>query len=142
MPFDKAALANLGGTEVHKGELRAHLQSRNETGTKINIRGPNRTTEDEAQKDLQQIRAAGGVGWTREESVNIMETESKRIKSSAEYQKQIQHTIHRMASQDVESEAEIDDDGLSVVSDAESCIHGYKSEKDAPNFYRNQNCLY
>ena len=37
-----------------------------------------------------------------------------------------------MASQDVvESDAEIDDDNLSVVSE-ESCIHGYKSEEDAP----------
>ena len=55
MPFNKTALANLGGTEMHKGEFRAHLQYRNEFGTNINIRGPNRTTEDEAQKDLQQF---------------------------------------------------------------------------------------
>ena len=61
-----------------------------------------------------------------------MEAEPKRIQISAEYQKQIQQTIHRMASQDVvESDAEIDDDDLSVVSE-ESCIHGYKSEEDAP----------
>ena len=131
MPFDKAALSNLGGTEVHKGEFRAHLQYRNEIGTNIHIRGPNRTTEDEAQKDLRQIRAAGAIGTTREESIKIMEAESKRMKISSEYQKQIQQTIHRMASQDaVESDAEIDDD-LSVVSE-ESCIHGYKSEDDVP----------
>ena len=68
MPFDKTVLANLGSTQPHKGEFRAHLQLRNEEGTKINIYGPCRTTEEEGQKDLCQIRAAGGVGSTREES--------------------------------------------------------------------------
>ena len=69
MPFDRTALANLGGTEMHKGELRAHIQHRNETGTNINIRGPNRTTEEEARKDLTQIRQAGGVGSPRKKSL-------------------------------------------------------------------------
>lgn len=131
MPFNKTALANLGGTEVHNGEFRVHLQYRNEIGTNIHIHGPNRTTEDEAHKDLMQIRAAGGVGSTREESFKVMEAQSKLIKISAEYQKQIQQTIHRMASQEIGSDAEIDDDDLSVVSE-DSCIHGYKSEEDLP----------
>ena len=105
MPFNKAALANLGSTEVHKGEFRAHLQYRNEFGTNINIRGPNRTTEDEAQKDSQQLRAAGAIGTTPEESIKIMEAESKQILIPAKYRKQIQQTIHRMASQEIESDA-------------------------------------
>ena len=78
MPFDKTAPANLGGTEPHNGEVRAHLQLRNEEG--INIRGPCRTTEDEAQKDLDQICAAGGVGSTWEESLKTMEAEAEEQK--------------------------------------------------------------
>ena len=119
---------------MHKGHFRAHIHVRNEAEKQMNIYGPNRDTEPDAQKDLDQIRAAGGVGTTREEGLKIMEAESKRIQMSAEYQKQIQQTIHRMASQDVvESDAEIDDDDLSVVSE-ESCIHGYKSEDETQKY--------
>ena len=66
MPFDKTALANIGSSEPHNGEFRAHLQLRNEEGTKVNIIGPCRATEEEGQKDLHQIRAAGAVGSTRD----------------------------------------------------------------------------
>ena len=95
MPFDKTALANLGGTESHNGEFRAHLQFRDEKGININIYGPSRTTEDEARKHLNQIRAAGVVGSTREESLKIMMAEARRIKLTAEYQNQIKETIQR-----------------------------------------------
>ena len=33
MSFQKAALSNLGGVEMHKGDFRAHLQFRDEEGT-------------------------------------------------------------------------------------------------------------
>ena len=110
MPFDKTVLANLGSTELHNGEFRAHLQLRNEESTKINIRGPCRTTEEEAQKDLAQIRAAGAVGSTREESLKIMAAEARRIKISAEYQNQIQLTVKRMASQEIVDESDYEDE--------------------------------
>ena len=132
MPRNKSSLSQLGAVASHNEGFRADIQFRNEAEEKKHIYGPNRDTEPEAQKDLDQIHAAGGMGSTREESFKIMEAESKRIQISAEYQKQIQQTIHRMASQDVvESDAEIDDDDLSVVSE-ESCIHGYKSEEYDP----------
>ena len=67
MAFDKAALAKLGGTEQHKTEFRAHFQFRGEKSTKINIRGPSRSIEEEAQKDLEQIRAAGSVAQSRQD---------------------------------------------------------------------------
>jgi hypothetical protein len=68
MPFAKADLAKLGGTEPYKGAILAHLQLRNESDAhKVHIRGPSRETEEEAQRDLDQIRAAGAVGRTREE---------------------------------------------------------------------------
>jgi len=70
MPFDKTALENLGGTEQHKGKFRAHLEFRDEKGAKNNIYSTSRATNKEAQKDLDQIRAAGAVGSTREEGLN------------------------------------------------------------------------
>jgi len=130
MPFDKTVLANLGGTEPHNGEFRAHLQLRNEEGTKIHILGPCRTTEDEAQKDLHQIRAAGGVGATREESLKIMMAEARRIKMSAEYQNQIQQTVERMASQEIIDESDYEDE-RSDHSEPE-WMKEYPSEEDSP----------
>jgi len=130
MPFAKADLAKLGGTESHKGEFRAHLQFRNEKGTNINIYGPCRTTEDEAQKDLDQIRAAGSIGRNREEGLKIMEAEARRIKMSAEYQSQIQQTIERMASQEIIDESEYEDE-RSDNSEPE-WMKEYPSEEDSP----------
>ncbi len=130
MPFAKADLAKLGGTESHKGEFRAHLQFRNEKGTNINIYGPCRTTEDEAQKDLDQIRAAGSIGRNREEGLKIMEAEARRIKMSAEYQSQIQQTIERMASQEIIDESDYEDE-RSDHSEPE-WMKEYPSEEESP----------
>jgi len=130
MPFDKTAIANLGGTEPHKGEFRAHLNLRSETGTQMNIRGPSRTTEDEALKDLVQIRAAGAVGSTREESLKIMMAEARRIKVAVEYQNQIQQTVERMASQEIIDESEYEDE-RSDNSEPE-WMKEYPSEEDSP----------
>ena len=69
MSFQKAALSNLGGVEMHKGDFRAHLQFRDEEGKNTNIRGPPRATEREAYADLEAIRASGGLGNTRGESL-------------------------------------------------------------------------
>ena len=82
MPRHKTSLSQLGVVETHKRSFRAHIQFRSDVEAQMHICGPNRDTEPEAQKDLDQIRAAGGVGSTREETVEIMEAESKRIKIS------------------------------------------------------------
>ena len=60
MSFQKAALSNLGGVEMHKGDFRAHLQFRDEEGTKTHVRGPPRATEREAYADLEAFR---GPKW-------------------------------------------------------------------------------
>ena len=84
MPRNKAPVTELGTTCGHGTEFRAHIQFRADDGKRINICGPSRATENEAQKDLDQIRAAGGVGATREEGLKIMAAEARRIKMSAE----------------------------------------------------------
>ena len=88
MPRSKAAVNGLGTIDAHGTDFRAHIQFRNDSGELKHIHGPSRATEGEAQKDLEQIRAAGAVGSTREESLKIMEAEARRIKISAEYQSQ------------------------------------------------------
>jgi hypothetical protein len=111
MPFAKKELAKLGGTESHKGAFRAHIQLRNETdGQYIHICGPSRPATEEAHRDLDQIRAAGVVGRTREEGVKIMEAEAQRIKISAEYQTQIQETLQRRITAESIHESDYEDD--------------------------------
>ena len=66
MPRNKTPVNELGTIYAHGAEFRAHVQFRADDGEQKNIYGPSRATENEAQKDLDQIRAAGGVGATRE----------------------------------------------------------------------------
>ena len=95
MPRNKAAASELGTIDAHGAEFRAHIKFCSDAGEQMHIHGPSRATENEAQNNLDQLRAAGGVGPTREESLQIMAAEAQRIKMSAEYQSQIQQTIER-----------------------------------------------
>ena len=133
MPFDKTALAKLGSTQPHKGEFRAHLYLRSDTGTQMNIIGPCRQAVREAEKDLRQIRAAGGVGSTREESLKIMVAEARRIKMAAEYQNQIQRIVERMASQEIVDESDVEyDDDMSDHSEPPWMKEYPSEEEDSP----------
>ena len=108
--INKTAVNNLGTIYAHGAEFCAHIQFRDDNGDNKHIYGPSRGSENEAQKDLDQIRAAGGVGATRKEGLKIMAAEARRIKMSAEYQSQIQQTIERMASQDIIDESDYEDE--------------------------------
>ena len=99
-------------------------------GKQENIYGPSRGSEGEAQKDLDQIRAAGGVGATREEGLKIMKAEARRIEMSAEYQSQIQQTIERMAEQEIIDESDYEDE-RSDNSEPE-WMKEYPSEEESP----------
>jgi len=66
MPRSKAAVNELGTIYARGAEFCAHIQFRDDDGDNKHIYGPSRGSENEAQKDLDQIRAAGGVGATRE----------------------------------------------------------------------------
>ena len=94
MSFQKAALSNLGGVEMQKGDFRAHLQFRDEEGTKTHVRGPPRATEREAYADLEAIRASGGLGNTRGESLRIMMAEASQQKATADDYKRLREMGH------------------------------------------------
>ena len=107
-------MSQLGAVASHNEGFRADIQFRNEAEEKKHIRGPHRHTEKEAQKDLDQIRAAGAVGTTREEGLKIMVAEARRIQIYADYQpqikQQIKQTVKRMASKDLADESDYEDD--------------------------------
>ena len=131
MPRNKTPVSELGTIYGRGAEFWAHIQFRDDDGKHKDIYGPSRATENEAQKDLDQIRAAGGVGATREEGLKIMEAEARRIKISAEYQSEIQQTIEQMASQEIINESDYEDDDTSDNSEPE-WIKEYPSEEDTP----------
>ena len=110
MPRNRTPVFELGTTYTRGAEFGAHIQFRDDGGNKTNIYGPSRGSQNEAQKDLDQIRAAGRVGATREEGLKLMEAEAKQIKMSAAYQAQIQEALHRMSSKDLPNESDYEDD--------------------------------
>ena len=71
MPWKQTPLADLGQVELHNGGYCAHLQFRNGAVLKLKIRGPDRCARHRAEADLDQIRAAGAVGNTREQGLEI-----------------------------------------------------------------------
>ena len=117
MPRNKTSVQDLGTICAHGTEFRAHINVRDDAGKQNNIYGPSRGTQNEAQKDLNQIQAAGSIGATREEGINLMEAEAKQIKMSAEYQAQIQEALHRMSSKDLPNESDYEDDDASDHSE-------------------------
>ena len=130
MPRNKPPVSELGTIYGHGAEFRAHVQLRNDTGEQKHIVWPSRATENEAQKDLVQIRAAGGVGATREEGLKIMVAEARRIKMSAEYQSQMQETIQRRVSLETIDESDYEDE-RSDNSEPE-WMKEYPSEEESP----------
>ena len=71
MPRNKPPSSELGAIYVRGAEFWAHIQFRDDGGNNTNIYGPSRGSQNEAQKDLDQIRMAGGVGATREEGIKL-----------------------------------------------------------------------
>ena len=114
----------------HKEGMRAHIQFCADGEEQTHIYEPNRSTDEEAQKDLDQIRAAGGVGATREEGLKIMAAEARRIKMSAEYQSQIQETIQRRVSLETIDESDYEDERSD--SSVPEWMQEYPSEEDSP----------
>ena len=108
MPTVKTTLAELGRTESHNGEARAHVHCRDDSGGQVNIRGPCRATEEQAQKDLEQIRKASEKASTREEGLQFMRDEAQKLKDSAKYEAEIRETLRRRDTMD-ESDYEYED---------------------------------
>ena len=132
MPRNKTPVNELGTIYAHEAEFRAHVQFRADDGEQKNIYGPSRGSQNEAQKDLDQIRVAGGVGATREEALEIMEAEALRIKKLTEYQSEIQQTIERMASRDIVDDSDCTDNDDMSDHSIPDWMKEYPSEDDSP----------
>ena len=109
MPLEAQSCSELGSIDPNKNEFRAHLQLRDESSKKAHICGPNRTTEEQAQKDLEQIRKAAEKAETREEGLEMMRNEAQKLKEAAQYEAEIRDTLRRRDSMADESDYEDDD---------------------------------
>ena len=132
MPRNKTAVSDLGSIDAHGAEFRAHINVRDDAGGQKNICAPSRGSQNEAQKDLDQIRMAGGVAATREEGIKLMEAEAIRIKKLTEYQSEIQQTIERMASRDIVDDSDCTDNDDMSDHSTPDWMKDYPSEDDSP----------
>ena len=119
MPPKQLPLNELGAVELHDLQYRAHVQYRNGEGLKVNIRGPDRRERCRARNDLEDMRAAGAVGSTREKGLSYMAAEARRIQISADFEAEVREAerLQRAAEEEVEAapsdeEPESDDDEL------------------------------
>lgn len=116
MPRQSTPLSELGSLYIHHDECCAHLQFRDEPGVQRNIYGPNCTTHEQAQKDLEQIRKPAEKAETSEKGLEMMQTEAQKLKDSAKYETEIRDTFRQRDSLMENSDYEDDD----MTDDSES----------------------
>ncbi len=92
MPPKQKPFAELGGVDRVDTCFRADLRYRTPTGQQVHIHGPRREHRHRAQKDLEDMRAAGAVGSTREKGLEIMAAEARRIQLSAHFEAEARET--------------------------------------------------
>ena len=86
MPRQQTPFTDYGAVVQLENTYRAHAQVL-QGGVKRHIYGPRRSSEVPAQADLAQMRAAAAIGKTREQGLEIMKGEARRIQPVAEHEK-------------------------------------------------------
>ena len=86
-------LKELGVVVQQNNGFLAHAQYR-DGKSQMNIRGPYRTEKAQAQKDLDDIRACGGLfGEDRTKGLEAMRAEARRIQERAAHEREIRHAM-------------------------------------------------
>ena len=67
----------------------------------MHIRGPDRRHRHRAQQDLEDMRAAGAVGSTREKGLEIMAAEARRIQLSAHFEAEARAAQRRQREEEL-----------------------------------------
>jgi hypothetical protein len=98
MPPKHTPIAEMGNTVEAEGAFRARVKHRRDTGEQATILGPRREHRSRAEADLVQIRAAGAVGNTREQGLQIMAAEARRIQVSAQFEAEVRVAVQRQRS--------------------------------------------
>jgi len=94
----------MGGVAEQNRSFCAHVCYRSKQGALNNIRGPERRHRHRAQKDLEDMRAAGAVGSTREQGLEIMAAEARRIQLSAHFEAEARAAQQRQREEELAAE--------------------------------------
>ena len=99
MPPKSKPSSDLGSIEqTGPGTFRAHIQHRSAAGKYVHAVGPKRTSRTRAEIDLEQIRLSSTAGKTREEGLEIMAAEARRIQISAQFEAEAEMQRQREAT--------------------------------------------
>ena len=129
MPWKQTPLGELGSVEIHNDQYRAHVKYRDGAGLKVNVFGPDRRDHRHAEADLAQIRAAGAVGNAREQGLQIMAAEARRLQVSAQFEAEVRAAVQRQRSAE---EPEVDPYDLTDIEpEDEPWLADYPSPRAA-----------
>ncbi len=127
MPPKQKPFAELGGVDRVDTCFRADLRYRTPTGQQVHIYGPRRHHRHRAQKDLEDMRAAGAVGSTRERGLEIMAAEARRIQLSARFEAEARAAQQRQQEEELAAE----EDAMSEMGpDDEPWLMDYPSPRE------------
>jgi hypothetical protein len=132
MPPKSKVIEELGGVEAVDAGFRAQVEYRPVSGQRVHIRGPRREYRHRAEADLAQMRAAGAVGNTREEGLQIMAAEACRIQTSAQFEEQARVEMQQAAEEQQFasfSEEESDDEPCFMASPRDEEVVATPSQK-------------
>jgi len=131
MPPKCKPIAELGQVERSGGTFRAHVQNRNAAGLRCEICGPRREQRRRAETDLDQMRAAGAIGNSREQGLQYMAAEARRLQVSASFEAEVRAAVQRQRAAEEEEEKD-----AVYLSDAEPeddpWLLEYSSTEDLP----------
>ena len=111
MPPKSKAIAELGYIMEDRGAFRAQVNHGDATGRKQSIVGPKRGCRRRAETDLDQMRAAGAIGSTREQGLQYMAAEARRLQVSAGFEAEVRAAAQRQrAAEEEEDEVYMSDE--------------------------------
>jgi len=73
----------------------------------VSFYGPRREQRRRAEADLDQMRAAGAIGSTREQGLQYMAAEARRLQVSASFEAEVRVAVQRQRAAEDEEEAAV-----------------------------------
>jgi hypothetical protein len=110
MPPKSKPLSELGNVDGLDGAYRAHVNYRNSAGQQMNFRGPRREQRRRAETDLAQMRAAGAIASTREQGLQYMAAEARRLQVSAGFEAEVRAAVQRQLAEEEEDAVYVSDE--------------------------------
>jgi len=107
MPPKSKPLSELGSVDGSEGAFRAKVQYRDDAGRMVSFYGPRREQRRRAEADLDQMRAAGAIGSTREQGLQYMAAEARRLQVSASFEAEVRVAVQRQRAAEDEEEAAV-----------------------------------